>query len=165
MPDLTALGEMLEQAREARGLSKREAARRANISEGRWRQIVAGYQRAGGVEVPANPRAETVINMANAVGVDVRKALDAAGLKQVALHHEVHLFDSAVATDSVTATVTRADDPVEKLIREIYADEKMPEERKQELVRLIRRAEAQREAELQAAQDELNSWRRRRAAG
>jgi hypothetical protein len=56
-------------------------------------------------------------------------------------------------------------DPVEKLIQEIYADESMPEERKQELVRLIRQAEAQREAELRAAQDELSRWRTRRAAG
>lgn len=77
---LTPLGELIEHARGS--LSKREAARRAGISEGRWRQIVTGQQKAGGgIVVPANPRRETVIAMAEAVGVDVDKALRRAGME------------------------------------------------------------------------------------
>lgn len=72
------LGEYL---RDARGrMSIREAARRADLSESRWRQVEAGVQRmAGGVEVPVHPRAETVAAMAAAVAGDVRKALELAG--------------------------------------------------------------------------------------
>jgi hypothetical protein len=77
--DLTDLGAYIEAARG--GMSKREAARRAGISEGRWRQVVTGKQKAGGgVVVPANPRRETVIAMARAVGADANEALRRAGM-------------------------------------------------------------------------------------
>lgn len=76
---LTDLGVLLEQHRGS--LSKREAARRAGISEGRWRQIVTGQQKAGGgIVVPVNPRRETVIAMAQAVEADVSAALRRAGM-------------------------------------------------------------------------------------
>jgi hypothetical protein len=52
----------------------------AGISEGRWRQVVTGVQKVGGTQVPANPRPETVVRMARAVGVDLAAALDAAGM-------------------------------------------------------------------------------------
>lgn len=77
---LTPLGALVEARREHLGLSKRQAARIAGISEGRWRQVVSGVQRAGGVAIPVNPRAETVAAMAHAVGVGVPEALAAAGL-------------------------------------------------------------------------------------
>jgi hypothetical protein len=69
--------------REQRGnMSIREAARRADISESRWRQVEAGYQRmAGGIEVPVHPRAETVAAMCRAISADVRKGLELAGHK------------------------------------------------------------------------------------
>jgi hypothetical protein len=77
---LSAVGDYLEQHRGS--LSKREAARRAGISEGRWRQIVTGQQKAGGgIVVPANPRRETVIAMAEAVGASVDEALRLAGMQ------------------------------------------------------------------------------------
>lgn len=61
-------------------MSIREAARRANISESRWRQVEAGVQKlAGGVEVPVHPRAETVAGMCEAVSADVRTGLELAG--------------------------------------------------------------------------------------
>lgn len=60
-------------------ITGREAARRSGISPTRWRQVIAGVQRSGGSEVPANPRPRTVIAMARAVGVDERAALLAAG--------------------------------------------------------------------------------------
>lgn len=69
--------------REQRGnMSIREAARRADISESRWRQVEAGYQRmAGGIEVPVHPRAETIAAMCNAISADVRRGLELAGHK------------------------------------------------------------------------------------
>lgn len=153
MPDTTPLGELIEQAREEKGLSKREAARRAGISEGRWRQVVSGQQKSGNVTIRVNPRPATIVAMARAVGVDEKKAMDAAG-------YTSWIPQFAPAVEHVDAIDVPADDPVEALIEEIYANAHMPEERKQELVRLIRRAEAQREAELRAAQDELRRWRR-----
>ncbi len=156
MSDLTPLGALLEQAREARGLSKREAARRAGISDGRWRQVVSGEQKSGELTIPVNPRASTVISMARAVGVDEGEALRAAGLPEARTEEprRVIMTESSVELDLV-----------ERLIAEIYANRSMPEERKHELVRLIRRAEAAREAEMRAARDELAAWSRRRAAG
>jgi transcriptional regulator with XRE-family HTH domain len=149
MADLTALGDVLERAREALGLSKREAARQAGISEGRWRQVVSGYQRQGDVMVPVNPRRATVVGMARAVGVPEDEALRAAGLEVFA-----NVGDGVGVRDNVTAVLTR--EPVERLIEDIYGDDRIPEERKHEMVRRIRQAEAER----QSVQDELNRWRR-----
>ena len=77
-PSTWPLGEFL---REQRGkMSIREAARRADISESRWRQVEAGYQRmAGGIEVPVHPRAETVSAMCRAISADVMRGLELAG--------------------------------------------------------------------------------------
>ncbi len=61
-------------------MSIREAARRANLSESRWRQVEAGVQKlAGGIEVPVHPRPETVAGMCEAVSADVRTGLELAG--------------------------------------------------------------------------------------
>jgi hypothetical protein len=71
-------------------LSAREAARRAGLSEGRWRQITAGYQVvSAGVYAPVRGPAATLARMAAVAGVtpdqlrqagrpDAAKALDAA---------------------------------------------------------------------------------------
>lgn len=79
----TPHGYLLDRARVALGISQREAARRAKISEGRWRQVVTGVQRQGGVSVPVNPKAATVAAMARAVEADVAAVLEAAGLDYV----------------------------------------------------------------------------------
>lgn len=67
--------------REARGtLSIREAARRAGISEGRWRQVELGYQQVGGgITVPVQPRPQTLAAMCKAISADVAHALQLAG--------------------------------------------------------------------------------------
>src|SRR5688500_14017667 len=74
--DLSALGELLEAARESLGLSKRQAAERAGISEVRWRQIVT---RAPLGQQDPRPRRNNLIRMAQAVGVDPDRALTVAG--------------------------------------------------------------------------------------
>lgn len=61
-------------------MSVREAARRAELSESRWRQVEAGVQKmAGGIEVPVHPRPETVAAMCQAIGADVARGLELAG--------------------------------------------------------------------------------------
>jgi hypothetical protein len=82
--------------RDARGqMSVRGAARRAGISEARWRQVEAGAQKvAGGIEVPVHPRAETVTAMARVVGADVTRALELAGFDP---KHYDHLTSEAAA--------------------------------------------------------------------
>lgn len=67
--------------REQRGkMAIREAARRADISESRWRQVEAGYQQlAGGLKAPVHPKAETLAAMCRAISADTRKALELAG--------------------------------------------------------------------------------------
>lgn len=47
-----------------------------------------------------------------------------------------------------------AANPIEELVRQVWASEKMPEDRKADLVRIIRRAEA----DVRAAQDEIRRW-------
>lgn len=63
-------GALLTQALGRAGLSAREAARRAGISEGRWRQIAGGYQVvSAGVYAPVRGPADTLARMAAVVGV------------------------------------------------------------------------------------------------
>jgi transcriptional regulator with XRE-family HTH domain len=59
-------GVLIEDAREAAGLSRREAARRAGYSDAWWRAIVSGWQGSG----PVTGTAETVAAMARVAGVD-----------------------------------------------------------------------------------------------
>ena len=72
------LGKFLQDQRGK--MSIREAARRADISESRWRQVEAGHQRmAGGINVPVHPRPETVAAMCKAISADIRRGLELAG--------------------------------------------------------------------------------------
>jgi transcriptional regulator with XRE-family HTH domain len=77
---LTPHGAILEDARESRGIKKRDAARRAGISEALWRQYVTGVRSvARGVTMPVSTTKESLRKMANAVGADPVEVLRAAG--------------------------------------------------------------------------------------
>lgn len=70
---VTREGRFLEDMREAvhPRLSTREAARRAGMSDTRWRQIVRGWQKVGDeVYVPVRAPAKTIVRMARVVGAD-----------------------------------------------------------------------------------------------
>ena len=63
-------GKLIGDAAARHGLSLREAARRAGISYGRWRQIVTGYQNVSPGEFAAvHAPARTLAKMAQVVGV------------------------------------------------------------------------------------------------
>jgi transcriptional regulator with XRE-family HTH domain len=103
-------GQAIEAARTRARLSIREAARRAEMSEGRWRQIVRGYHLAAGVVVPDYGPDDTIARMAHAVGLtptDLTKAgrPDAAAILRTFSHAEEPpaLFE-APTTDLTHAT-------------------------------------------------------------
>lgn len=62
---------VVDDERKRLGYSIRHAADLASISEGRWRQIVKGYQQmAGGIKAPVNAPAETLARMVAAVRIN-----------------------------------------------------------------------------------------------
>ncbi len=73
-------GVLLEEARQARRLSKRGAAREAGFSESTWRQLEDGERQVTeDVRVPVNPRDDTLVAAARAVGIDPAVLFEAAG--------------------------------------------------------------------------------------
>jgi transcriptional regulator with XRE-family HTH domain len=78
-PDPPAWGLLITAALRAAGMSAREAARRAGISEGRWRQISSGYQVVSpGVYAQVRGPAATLARMATVAGLTPEQ-LAAAG--------------------------------------------------------------------------------------
>ncbi|HKD88743.1 MAG TPA: hypothetical protein VKB62_09455 [Streptosporangiaceae bacterium] len=78
-PDPPAWGVLIAAALRDAGMSAREAARLADISEGRWRQIAGGYQVVSpGVYAQVRGPAATLAKMATVAGVTPEQ-LTAAG--------------------------------------------------------------------------------------
>ncbi len=69
-PEPPPWGALITAALASEGISAREAARRAGLSEGRWRQITAGYQVVSpGVYAHVRGPAGTLARMAAVVGI------------------------------------------------------------------------------------------------
>jgi len=69
-PEPPPWGALISAALARQGISAREAARRAGMSEGRWRQITGGYQVVSpGVYAPVRGPAGTLARMAAVAGV------------------------------------------------------------------------------------------------
>ncbi len=69
--------EKIERARDRQGISIRRAAERApKISEGYWRQLVAGGTSQSGVWIPRLATVDQVLKMASAVGIADEIATD-----------------------------------------------------------------------------------------
>lgn len=89
-----AAARLIEEARERvlPSLSRRKAAAQAGVSEGRWRQLVRGYDRHGLEVDPAIGKDETLLAMAQVVGMEseVREilALPARALSFTERHPE-----------------------------------------------------------------------------
>jgi transcriptional regulator with XRE-family HTH domain len=83
-PEPPPWGALITAALARESLSAREAARRAGLSEGRWRQITGGYQVVSpGVYAPVRGPAATLAKMAAVAGVTADQ-LRAAGREDAA---------------------------------------------------------------------------------
>ena len=111
-------GILITEARKRTRLSGREAARRAGISEGRWRQIVNGYiVVAKGVYSPvADAPAHPVARMAQSVNVSPGE-LEAAGRPDAA--EELRKLDSAARE-----AAEQGPDDLDRRIARLKADPK-----------------------------------------
>lgn len=117
--NLTPHGRIIEAARGK--VSAREAARVAEISEGRWRQIVTGVQKAGGgIVLPVNPRTETLISMASAVGADVATVLRAAGVDPI--EADAAVTEASTPTSGITSYSN--DDLLKEIRRRMTTEER-----------------------------------------
>lgn len=69
-PEPPPWGRLITQALQRSGMSARKAAKKAGMSDGRWRQITSGYQNvSAGVYAPVRGPAETIARMAQVVGL------------------------------------------------------------------------------------------------
>jgi hypothetical protein len=107
-PDPPPWGALLTAAIRRAGLSAREAARRAGISEGRWRQITGGYQVVSpGVYAQVRGPAATLAKMAAVAGLSPAE-LRAAGREDAAAVLARHQQERAPA-DEMLARVRALD--------------------------------------------------------
>lgn len=75
-----AFGKQLEAQRQARGLTKRAAARLAKVSDTVWAHLEKGERQiAPGVVVPPSSRPETIVRVIGAVGLPFAAARDILG--------------------------------------------------------------------------------------
>jgi len=93
------LGRELRRRRDDAGLSQRQAAARAGISESKWRQLEHGTMTMSGQAVHVKPRPTTVAAAARAVGLPVARALELSG--ESPTEHPDLLVDAAPADDRV----------------------------------------------------------------
>lgn len=77
-PALPPEGILIKKALATSGMTQREGARRARISETRWRQIVAGHQTIGGKRAEFRSPDTTLARMAHVVGATPEQ-LETAG--------------------------------------------------------------------------------------
>jgi hypothetical protein len=111
VPEQRPEGALIEQVREARTprLSIRAAATEAGISEGRWRQIVSGYQSAGaGQFITVIGPPETIARMAKVVGVTAEQLMDVgredAAAELMKLHRFARTNPVGTGTDALDLT-------------------------------------------------------------
>lgn len=126
VPEQRPEGALIERAREARSprLSIRAAAEAAGLSDGRWRQIVNGYQSAGASQyITVVGPAETIARMAKVVGVTAEQLSevgrgDAAG-ELLRLNQSIESRPVGTGSDPVDLTDLTPDeiDAVKAVIR------------------------------------------------
>jgi hypothetical protein len=121
-PPQSRFGALIEQARGTRKV--RPLALDAGISEARWRQIEKGSQPVGGgVYVPAHPTARTVRLMAEAVGVDVAEAMEAAGIEDTTPDTQQRLTTFEAQSGSVRVLIAAlADDDLDEATKQDMVD-------------------------------------------
>jgi transcriptional regulator with XRE-family HTH domain len=76
-------GRWLAEQREERGLRRREAARRAKVTEAQWRDLETGRKEAvGGIRLLPNPSAEVLERVAGVLDLPVEELLTRVGRPQ-----------------------------------------------------------------------------------
>lgn len=80
-PDGWPFGPYLADRIRESGLSQRKVAQRAGISEGRVRQLIDGYSKSHGVEIPVQTTHATIAALSRALGFPLRTGLELAGLE------------------------------------------------------------------------------------
>lgn len=100
------VAKLMTEGRARAGLSQAEAARRAGISDGRWRQLERGIERRAGVDNPASTSPSRLIDIAQAIDLDPAELLAAAG---VDVNEHRHLSERLV-TKPTRAGIIRAID-------------------------------------------------------
>ncbi|MER7792748.1 helix-turn-helix transcriptional regulator [Streptomyces sp. NPDC097640] len=98
-PPLEAV--LIKKALKRNRISGREAARRAGISDARWRQIVGGYQTVSGSHIPVRAPDETLARMAHVAGVTADELRQAD--REAAAEALEELAAPAAAADSTDA--------------------------------------------------------------
>ncbi|WP_158608009.1 helix-turn-helix domain-containing protein [Nocardia panacis] len=96
-------GRLVQEARERARLSKREAAKRAGISEARWRQLELGYETVRGQTLPVRTTPETVSGIAETTGADRRQLLAAAGFDPAVADVPVGLMPQTIYVGGLAA--------------------------------------------------------------
>lgn len=107
---LTALGDYLENYRQASGLTKAQAAKRASVSRSTWDTLTYGYISRQGRRDPVTPKLGNVIAAAVAVGAPPLQAARLAGYKLTKLPRIIRMSDRYVALSEV---------PVPELLAEL----------------------------------------------
>lgn len=107
----------IRRAREREGLSRRQAAERAGLSEGVWRNVETGIQHVAGTgSRPYSTTAGTVARMAAAVKLDPLDLVTQAGLDP----QDVHLDSIGVTPQGdVRVIVVRGNPSTDELLAEI----------------------------------------------
>lgn len=95
-------GQYLVEQRERLGLKRREAAKRARVTESEWRTLELGYREEfGGVRVLPNPSADVLARIAKALELTDDVLLEHVGPRNVRADHDgevdAHTHASALA--------------------------------------------------------------------
>lgn len=118
-PDPPPWGTLIAAALARGGLSARQAAKRAGLSEGRWRQITSGYQIVSpGVYARVHGPAATLAKMAAVAGVTAAE-LRAAGRGDAAGLLERHEETQSTAADMLERVRTMSTDQARDLLATI----------------------------------------------
>ena len=118
-PNQLPEGALIAAALKRSRLSARKAAERAGMSEGRWRQIVKGYQTvSAGTNAPVRGPAETVARMAKVVGVTPEQ-LEEAGRADAAGELRTLLVSDAPDAADIAARVAELRAEADRLERQL----------------------------------------------
>jgi hypothetical protein len=132
-PAQSAEGAALQRAMVRERLSARQAANQAGISEGRWRQIVAGYQSAAGQHIPVVAPAATLARMALAVNLTAEDLVDAGRTDAADVMRDLTQRRPQPVTETPDDDLTSDRD--EALRRVMLSD--LPDDQKRRIAKLL----------------------------